>query len=138
MDSENVKSEIDNYEGNAEKFLEKTNTSFKTKFLKNGLYFPDDTEPRDIYSITLENEKHKYRFKFGQSIADVGKIPTAYSVLASITKNEVGSFKEFCDEYGYNADSKKDEKIYKAVLKEWKNIRLLFNDEELSELQEIN
>jgi hypothetical protein len=42
----------------------------------------------------LKNGKHKYRFTFGQSIVKVQAIdnkPTAYDVLATIEKYDIGS-----------------------------------------------
>ena len=41
------------YEQSAIDFLKSTNTEFKAEFLRNGKYFPDDKEERDIYKITL-------------------------------------------------------------------------------------
>ena len=135
---------MEDYNKKAEKFLKDTNTSFKAEFLKNGLYFPEDEEDkemRDIYKITLTRGELIYKFKFGQSInkSDGKTKPTPYDVLASLTKNNPGDFKEFCDSFGYEIeDSRKAEKIYKAVVEEWKNIEILFNDEEINRLGEIN
>ena len=64
--------------------------------------------------------------------------PTAYDVLACLTKNDPGTFEDFCSEFGYDEDSRKAEKIYNAVLDEWKNVCALFTDGEIEQLQEIN
>ena len=64
--------------------------------------------------------------------------PTAYDVLACLTKNDPGTFEDFCSEFGYDEDSRKAEKIYNAILDEWKNVCALFTDEEIEQLQEIN
>lgn len=64
--------------------------------------------------------------------------PTAYDVLAYLTKNDPGTFEDFCSTYGYDEDSRKAEKIYNAVLDEWKNVCALFTDGEIEQLQEIN
>ena len=64
--------------------------------------------------------------------------PTAYSVLACLTKYDIGTLENFCDEFGYDADSKKVDSIYDAVLNEWHNVAMLWNDEEIEALQEIN
>lgn len=64
--------------------------------------------------------------------------PTAYDVLACLTKYDVGSFDDFCSEFGYDEDSRTAEKIYKAVLDEWLNVQRLWNDKEIEQLQEIN
>lgn len=127
-----------NYQQQAADFLKATKTAFYASFKKHDYYFDDDKEQRDIWRITLKNEKHTYKFNFGQSIAETGTMPTPYDVLACLTKYDVGSFENFCSDYGYDTDSRKAYKIYKAVLKEWKNVELLFTPEQLEQLQEIN
>lgn len=63
--------------------------------------------------------------------------PTAYDVLACLTKYPVDSFEDFCCEYGYDEDSRKAYRIYEAVKNEWQNVAMLWNDDELEELREI-
>lgn len=63
--------------------------------------------------------------------------PTAYDVLACLTKYDPGTFENFCGEYGYDNDSRKAEKVYKAVVNEWQNVAMLFTDTEIEQLQEI-
>ncbi len=153
--------------------LDSTDGQFKAEFLKNGLYFDGDKEPRDIYTITLKRGNREFKFKFGNSLNNSVKYkaytpegikttndqneakkfkakyhevvrnkkfkePSAYDVLASLTKYEVDSFKDFCDNYGYEEDSRKAEKIYNAVVEEWNNIKMLYSDLEIEKLQEIN
>lgn len=65
------------------------------------------------------------------------KEPLAYDVLACLQSYEVGSFKDFCGDFGYDDDSIKAEKIYQAVLNEYNNLKMLYSDEELLKLQEI-
>ena len=64
--------EINEYEKQANSFLEKTGTTFKAVFSKHGKHFSDDKEDRDIYDITLTRGERVYPFKFGQSIAESG------------------------------------------------------------------
>ncbi len=66
------------------------------------------------------------------------KEPDLYSVLACLQKYDVGTFENFCDDFGYDNDSRTAEKTYKAVLKEWGAMERLFNNEELELLQLIN
>jgi hypothetical protein len=172
--------EINQYEKQANDFLSLTNTEFKAEFIKNDLYFPEDTQKRDIYEITLKRGSREYKFKFGYSIAHSGKWifytnegiklfnseeegrkatmvynkvvragkrdyflnkefkePSAYDVLSCLNKSEVGDFEDFCSNYGYDTDSRKAEKTYLALLEEWKNLKMLYSDEELNLLQEI-
>ncbi|MBU1122379.1 MAG: hypothetical protein KKF54_06775 [Candidatus Omnitrophica bacterium] len=122
----------------AEDFLKATNTKFKAKYYNHDYYFDEDKETRDIYKITLRNKNGSYTFKYGQSLANVGQKPNAYDVLACLTKYDVGSLEDFCGNFGYNTDSRKAEKTYRAVVKEYNNITRLFNTEEIGKLAEIN
>lgn len=155
----------DTYTKQAQDFLDKTGATMTAKFLFYGPHFEDDKEPRDVYEITFKRDgKKPWAFKFGQSTMyssgyvaksaqqreDRGeswvtiqrykksavKVPTAYDVLTAITKNDPGTFAEFCDEYGYDNDSIKAQKTYFAVQEEWVNVRRMFGDE-LEALQEI-
>lgn len=63
--------------------------------------------------------------------------PTSYCVFSGLQKNDVGSLENFCDDFGYDTDSRKAEKIYKAVVDEYNNLKMLFNDKELEEMAEI-
>lgn len=160
---------------------ESLNLEFKAEFLKNGLYFANDKDKRDIYSITLKRGARKYTFKFGQSIDKSGfyakqgrsitqidrkhlesktlyfeirnlsKIPfnpscdkiikpiapTLYGVLSCMQKYDVGTFENFCDDFGYDNDTITAKETYKAVVKEYDKMCSLFSNEELEVLQLI-
>jgi len=155
-----------NYKLQAENFLTKTQTSFTAEFVKYDKHFPDDTGDRDIYRITLQHDQRKYVFKFGQSIRCSGKywllgdyrrgvaqkpkfpisewdknkdfaIPTAYDVLVCVQKYNPGTFENFCSDFGYDTDSRKAESVYKVVKDEYQNIAMLYNENEIALLQEI-
>ena len=64
--------------------------------------------------------------------------PSSYSVLACLTKYDCGTFEDFCSEFGYDIDSRKAKKTYKAVCKEWKNVQSIWSDDEIEQLQEIS
>lgn len=65
------------------------------------------------------------------------KQPTAYDVLACLTTYNPYDFENFCMDYGYDTDSRKAEGIYEAVKDEWQNVAMLWNDQEIEQLQEI-
>lgn len=67
-----------------------------------------------------------------------GKKPSLYSILCCLTKNNPGTFENFCSEFGYDEDSRKAYKTYTAVKEEYMNMCSLFNDEELELLSLIN
>jgi len=149
------------YEKQANDFLEKNGVTFKAELLGYFPHFDDDKESRDVYQITLTRGDKVYSFRFGQSIAcsatkekqdklkseyynikdrykirESIKAPTAYDVLTAVQKYDVGTFSDFCSEFGYDSDSRKAEKIYFAVQEEYGNINRLFSDV-LEELQDI-
>lgn len=130
-----------NYQQQATDFLNATSTGLTVTF-KASLHPEWDKDYlHDAFTCTLKNKLHRYRFTFYQSrsesTGDGGKLPTAYDVLACLEKNEVNDFEDFCSNYGYDSDSRKAYKTYKAVLKEWKNVELLFSPEQIELLQEI-
>ena len=65
------------------------------------------------------------------------KEPTAYDVLTCLQKYEIGTFEDFCADFGYDEDSRKAEKIYKAVLDEYQNLQRLYSEAELKAMQKI-
>lgn len=134
------------YTKQANDFLNETGTTFKAVLTGHGKYFPDDKDTRDIYEITLTRNKKTYSFSFGQSINNSGnlrvgnfkrKCPTAYDVLSCLTKYDVGTFEDFCADYGYSSDSSQAEKTYFNVQKEYSEVYRLFSDV-MDKLQEIN
>lgn len=146
------------YQKQAADFMDKTGTKMDLKFIGNFPYFDDDKESRDVYQVTLTRGTKSYSFRFGQCLANSGDkvkrnphgktmydhelinrkriMPTAYDILACVQKYDVGTFSDFCSEYGYDTDSRKAEKTYFAVQEEFKNINNLFHDvmDELSEI----
>lgn len=158
---------MNDYEKQADDFLTKVNGKIKIKYIKYDRYFPDDKESRYIFRFTISRQiadckkctygPHsgcncngntafcfnmprktvQYSATFGQSLAEGNTIPRSYDILACLTKYDVGTFENFCSEFGYDEDSRKAEKIYKAVLKEWAGVKRVFGDV-LDELAEIN
>lgn len=121
-------------------FADFVGLTMKVDFLENKKHFVDDKDTRDIYTITLIRGSRKYTFEFGQSVGNSGfyaKRPTLYDVLACLQKYDVGSFEDFCSDFGYDIDSRKSKKTYKAVVKEYESMCTLFSDEELEVLSEI-
>jgi hypothetical protein len=129
------------YTEQAEAFLKAHGIKFKAVYLEYGKHFPDDKEERDIYRLSLRRGTRGFSVRFGQSIAhsDYGNTPpTAYDLLACLTKYAPGTFENFCADYGYSDDSRKAEKVYKACRREWAKVSRFFTAAELEELQDIN
>lgn len=169
------------YTEQANRFMDKTQTTFDVEYLRNGLYFDDDKDRRDIYKITLSKGGRSFSFEFGQSIIHSGKwimdftangyekgqqlddmerqkarrkflgygwgkfnsrnrdfqAPSAYDVFVCLTKYDPGTFEDFCSEFGYDTDSRKVEKTYKAVKNEYIQLCTLYSDTEMDLMGEI-
>ena len=139
--TEQTKKEESDYIKQATDFLTATGTTFAATYKKHDFYFQDDKQARDIYKIVLKNKNHRFGFTFGQSInnSNYGKNPPSpYDVLSCLTKYDVGKFNDFCNNFGYDVDSRKAYKTYKAVLREWKNVERLFTPEQIELLKDIN
>lgn len=135
---EQLREQCNKYLNQAVDFLYKTNSTIKIEYSKTDLYFPDDKCPRDIYNITISRGTRKYTFTFGNSIAkSKGTPPNEYDILSCLEKYEYNSFEDFCNELGYDTDSKKAEKLYNAVKEQYLNIISLYNDKEMELLREI-
>lgn len=129
------------YQKQATAFLQDTGATFKATFLEHGWYFVTDTVERDIFKFTFKRNGKSFSGKFGQSIVHSdgsgGHTPTAYDVLACLTKYDPGNFMDFCKDFGYDEDSRTAERIYKGVQKEWDKVSKMFGDviEQLQEIQ---
>lgn len=83
---------------------------------------------RRLDSMITPEVLHKYR----------NDKPTPYDVLSCIEKSDPGTpFEEWAVEVGYDPDSRRGERIYRAVCEEWAKVRRFFTEEELEVLREI-
>lgn len=155
------------YQKQAEAFLNKTGVTLDIDYIGHGNHFEDDKETRDIYRFTLKRDGRKYTAKFGQSIVNSGTAsanyefsekakrmglwspkpenlarkrtkPTAYDILACLTKYEPGDFDQFCADFGYDTDNRRAERVYFDVQKEYRGVCLIWNAKEREELADIN
>lgn len=62
----------------------------------------------------------------------------AYDLLSCLQKSEIGTFQNFCNEFGYDSDSIRALKTYESVCGEYQKVKGFFTSEELKELQEIS
>lgn len=65
------------------------------------------------------------------------KPPSDYDILACLTKYDPSTFEDFCGDFGCDTDSRKAEKTYFAVQKEYQNLRGMFSETELVLMAEI-
>lgn len=186
---------MNEYDKQVKDFLDKTGATLTVKYLRHGVYFDGDKEPRDIYEFTIKRGNREYKGEFGQSTNDsgikfvgrgslvrhfnveipsqflslkllgnqatnvklafmrwfkkkyfhatwrqiqFGKKPRAYDILAGMPNLSSGdTFGDFCSNFGYDTDSRKAEKIFKACEEELVGLERLFSEEELNKMREI-
>lgn len=78
-----------------------------------------------------------YPNKDGSDYKQKRKAPRAYDILSCLTKSDPGTFEDFCADFGYNTDSRKAEKVYFAVQKEFKGVCSIWNEAEREQLADI-
>ena len=125
-----------NYQQQANEFATKHGVKLIINSSKYGNHFAGDEQKRHIFNCTLVRKRQKFTLDFGQSIAAEDTPPTMYDILTCLTKYNPETFENFCSEYGYNEDSIKALKTYKAVQREFNGVNRLFSDI-LEQLQEI-
>jgi hypothetical protein len=120
---------MDEYEKAAEDFCREYGVSItvgkKPKFKK---HFVDDDQERWVFRVTIKRGGKSMRLSFGNSIAKGTNPPRAYDILSCLTKNDPGTFRDFCSEFGYNEYKSSSMRIYKQVLQEWGEVEWIFGD----------
>ena len=133
---------MNEYETQAEKFLQDTGTSFEN--LGTIVSKPRWAEPGkpwggECFLIQFKRDDKTYFVDFyGSAHMKTHCIgPTAYDVLSCLTKSDPGSFEEFCGDYGYVTDSRRAYATWEDVKEEWAYVQFMWGDC-LEQLQEIN
>ena len=91
---------------------------------------------RIAYKCRLYNGYKSYGFMFYDSVLNFKKNeePTEYDILACLNGYDVGTFDEFCNEYGYSPinDSKnykEAQEVYKACKREYEGLKRILTPE---------
>ena len=140
---------ISEYEQTAIDFLKNHGAKMTISHIKeNGYWKVSNMTGGWLYRVRIDrnvNGKNKsWSFQFSDSKHNywTGKRPSKYDVLACIEKSEpYGDVWDFANEFGYTIDDresyKKTERTYKAVCKEYRNVKRMFGDciDELWEIQ---
>lgn len=134
------------YKKDAQDFLNKVNAKVTINFLEKGRVpqYWNEYRLHNIYKVTIKRNGKQYTYKFYDSIYNTQNNikPDAYDVLVCLEKYDVGSFEEFCSEFGYDEFddygrmNKTTKKIYNAVVREFKGVERVFGDvlEEFAEI----
>ncbi len=91
------------------------------------------------YKVTLKYNGKKMIVDYYIGLGLTEENINAKAVIYSLTCDDVSNmcFDEFCREYGYDNDSRKDLKTYKLCQKNTDKLYNMFSDSELSELREL-
>ena len=119
---------MNEYENQASDFAKKYGVKILVLGKEYKKHFADDKQKRWVFKLRLTRNIQRYTFEFGQSIAEGEMPPTMYDVLSCLQKNEIGTFQDFCSDFGYNDDSIRAYKTYKAVLKEYNAVQSKLSD----------
>lgn len=95
---------------------------------------------RNTYRVTITTQNGNMWVKFWDSInnKEKGLKPNEYDVLACLQKYDVGTYKDFLSEFGYDPEDRHSKEIYKACVSEYERLCRIFTDEQMEELREIN
>lgn len=99
--------------------------------------FPRGTRIHDKVELAKSRGRYLGFGRYYENNKDFSE-PTPYCVFAGLQNHDIGTFENFCGDFGYDLDSRKAEKIYNAVVNEYSNLKMLFNDKELDEMAEIS
>ena len=145
---------MNEYEKQALDFCEKYGVEINLTYLgkqKREVVFGDDIA-RDTYSVDIIRKGNKFSLTFSDSLFNTEKneesrrgrrniqTPTAYDILAVLTKYDVGDFDDFIADFGYSFKTERDyikiKQIYFNVVDEYRSVYKMFSDcmDELSDI----
>jgi len=128
--------------------MDKLSSEIKVRFVDDGFrpYFDESEEPRQVYRVFLRYNGKNTSFLFGDSLQNgydgimAADKPQEYknTILDIIVSesNTPEDFEDFCQEFGYEEDSRKAYTIFKKCVRQSEKIHKLFSDAELEKLDE--
>lgn len=150
---------MNDYKKQAEEFLSKFGIKFEYENLGVEISRLDPKRRNYKYIASFIRPGKQVEFEFHGSIADweaaeIGvrtkgsfgyylktdkgkRVLHAYDVLTCLTKDNPGTFSDFCSEWGYEEDSRKAFSTYEDVCEEWKKVSSFFSASEIEEMKEI-
>ena len=133
------------------KQIDKISNRITVRFVDDGYrpYFNPSDESRQVYKVYVSFNGKKTMFTYGDSIANWihGKNPDnnleqykeyKNDILDCITSDyysECENFDDFCSEFGYDSDSRKAYKTYKAVQRQSEKLHKVFSDADIDQLR---
>ncbi len=105
-----------------------------TMTCKKGAPAKEEMQDMDGWTCTLKYQGRKYTLPFYMGKGHNGAAPNAFGVMDCILSDAAGwesadGFEDWAGEYGYDTDSRKAEKIYKAVEKGRNKLETLLGED---------
>ena len=128
--------------------MDNLSSKIKVRFVDDGFkpYFDESEEPRQVYRVFIRYNGKNTSFLFGDSLQNgydgimAADKPQEYknTILDIIVSESIQleDFKDFCESFGYDEDSRKAYRIYKKCVRQSEKIHKLFSDSELEQLDE--
>ena len=120
--------------------MDKLSSEIKVRFVDDGF------KPRQVYRVFLRYNGKNTSFLFGDSLQNgydgimAADKPQEYknTILDIIVSDSYTpeDFEDFCQEFGYEEDSRKAYTIFKKCVRQSEKIHKLFSDAELEKLDE--
>ena len=113
------------------------NREEKGNYYLQGNYLAKDFKEEEILALLKILLSTRIFSKNDLARLKADAVPNEYDVLACLEKYDPGTFEDFCSELGYDEDSRTAERIYIAVIKEYKDLTRIFTEKQMEELSEI-
>jgi hypothetical protein len=80
----------------------------------------DNSDRMDHWRVTLRAGRSRMTLVFSKGIGHNGEPPTLEEILDCLASDAAGfentrNFEDWCSEYGYETDSRRAERVYKAI-----------------------
>lgn len=104
-----------------------------------GVDIPDDFKNSDPWKVTLKYARAQMTIPFYKGAGHYGAEPTIEEVLDCLLMDysswdSANDFEDWANEFGYDTDSRKAEKIYKKVEKQSRRLKQFLGDDLLNKL----
>lgn len=133
------------YVEQAKEFLKKCNAKLKIEYIgRNVNENWNDRVKRDVYRFTITTPRGVMTDVFWNSERDTQFHipPNEYNILVCLEKADPGTIDDFFEECGYEvrkwADVRRIERIYNAVVQQYRTLCQIFTPEQMDMLCEIN
>ena len=94
----------------------------------------EGSDNMDNYRVTLKHGKRRLTVYFSKGVGHHGKEPSAEEVIDCMASDAAGienasGFDDWCSEYGFDADSRKAERVFKACQRQARQLNQLLGDD---------